>query len=46
MAKNHNNGEETKDSEHYPLSDVPRGSKGKKGVHAGVRGKCTMLKVG
>ena len=39
MAKNHNNREESKDSEHYPLSDVPGGSKGKKGAHAGVWGK-------
>ena len=39
MAKNHSNVEESKDSEHYPLSDVPRGGKGKKGAHAGVLGK-------
>jgi hypothetical protein len=39
LAKNHNNGEESKDSEHFPLSDVPRGRQGKKGAHAGVRGK-------
>ena len=39
MAKNQNNGEESKDSEHYPLSNAPGGRKGKKGAHAGVRGK-------
>ena len=39
MAKNQNNGEESKDSEHYPLSDAPGGRKGKKGAHAGVPGK-------
>ena len=39
MAKNQNNGEESKDSEHYPLSDAAGGRKGKKGAHAGVRGK-------
>ncbi len=32
--KNHNNWEGSKDSEHYPLSNVPGG--GKKGAHAGV----------
>ena len=39
MAKNQNNGEESKNSEHYPLSNAPGGRKGKKGAHAGVRGK-------
>ncbi len=37
--KNHNNWEGSKDSEHYPLSDVPGGSKGKECGHAGVRGQ-------
>lgn len=41
MAKNHNNGEGSKDSEHCPLSlsDAPGGWKRKKGAHTGVWGK-------